>query len=60
MTFSMQREIAILKSFNRTKFNELMPILFNEVNLDTAFTLFFEKCIRKGNVAKKLREHIKV
>ena len=55
MTFSMPREIAILKSFNRTKFNELMPILFNEVNLDTAFTLFFEKCIRKGNVAKKLR-----
>ena len=55
MTFSMPREVTILKSFNKTKFNELMPILFNEVNLDTAFTLFFEKCIRKGNIAKKLR-----
>ncbi len=51
----MPREVVVLKSFNKTKFNELMPILFNEVNLDTAFTLFFEKCIRKGNIAKKLR-----
>ena len=54
MSFSMPKEVDLLKPFNRTKFNELMPILFNEVNLDTAFTLFFEKCIRKGHVAKKL------
>lgn len=50
----MPKDIDLLKPFNRTKFNELMPILFNEVNLDTAFTLFFEKCIRKGHVSKKL------
>lgn len=44
-------ENPTLKRLAVTRNNDIMPLLMNDVDMDKVFTLFMERCVRRGTVS---------